>query len=129
MKKCIASGAILSEKDEEGKLKKEIVATVYAEEVNGSESGSSVVAAESGSSVAEGRKSVLLKYKDFAYGEDVVNPITFEDIAAVATLTVPGLDGHADVTLEAPMVVRYAKTKSFEYNGNTVVSASIRYDM
>ena len=120
MKKCIASGAILSEKDKEGKLKKEIVATVYAEEANGNESGSGA---------AEGRKSVLLKYKDFAYGNDVVAPVSFEDIAAMAKLTVPGLDGHADVTLEAPMIVRYAKTKSFERNGNTVVSASIRYDM
>lgn len=128
MKKCIASGAILSEKDEEGKLLKEIVATVYADEGNGNESGSDVTV-ESGSGAAEGRKSVLLKYKDFAYGNDVVAPISFEDIAAMATLTVPGLDGHADVTLEAPMVVRYAKTKSFEHNGNTVVSASIRYDM
>lgn len=127
MKKCIASGAILSEKDEEGKLKKEIVATVYADEGNGDESDSGAVV-ESGSA-AEGRKSVLLKYKDFAYGNDVVAPVSFEDIAAMATLTVPGLDGHADVTLEAPMVVRYAKTKSFEHNGNTVVSASIRYDM
>lgn len=127
MKKCIASGAILSEKDEEGKLKKEIVATVYADEGNGDESDSGAVV-ESGSA-AEGRKSVLLKYKDFAYGNDVVAPVSFEDIAAMATLTVPGLDGHADVTLEAPIVVRYAKTKSFEHNGNTVVSASIRYDM
>jgi len=127
MKKCIASGAILSEKDEEGKLKKEIVATVYADEGNGDESDSGAVV-ESGSA-AEGRKSVLLKYKDFAYGNDVVAPVSFEDIAAMAKLTVPGLDGHADVTLEAPIVVRYAKTKSFEHNGNTVVSASIRYDM
>ena len=127
MKKCIASGAILYEKDEEGKLKKEIVATVYADEGNGDESDSGAVV-ESGSA-AEGRKSVLLKYKDFAYGNDVVAPVSFEDIAAMATLTVPGLDGHADVTLEAPIVVRYAKTKSFEHNGNTVVSASIRYDM
>ena len=127
MKKCIASGAILSEKDEEGKLKKEIVATVYADEGNGDESDSGAVV-ESGSA-AEGRKSVLLKYKDFAYGNDVVAPVSFEDIAAMATLTVPGLDGHANVTLEAPVVVRYAKTKSFEHNGNTVVSASIRYDM
>lgn len=127
MKKCIASGAILSEKDEEGKLKKEIVATVYADEGNGDESDSGAVV-ESGSA-AEGRKSVLLKYKDFAYDNDVVAPISFEDIAAMTTLTVPGLDGHANVTLEAPVVVRYAKTKSFEHNGNTVVSASIRYDM
>ena len=128
MKKCIASGAILSEKDKEGKLKKEIVATVYADEANGNESGSDVTV-ESGSGAAEERRSVLLKYKDFAYGNDVVAPVSFEDIAAMATLTVPGLDGHADVTLEAPMIVRYAKTKSFERNGNTVVSASIRYDM
>lgn len=119
MKECIASGTILEEKDSEGKLSKQIVATVYEEVDEHDESGSA----------AEGKKSVLLKYKDFAYTEDVVAPLGFEDIAAVATLTVPGLNGHADVTLSAPMVVKYSKTRSFERNANTVVSVSIRYEM
>lgn len=123
MKKCIASGAILREKDEEGKLLKEIVATVYEEVAKGEES----VSAGSGSSDA--KKSVLLKYKNFAYTDDVVAPLGFEDIAAEATLTVPGFDGHEDVTLSAPMTVRYSKTRSFERNANTVVSVSLRYDM
>lgn len=119
MKKCIAAGTILAEKDSEGKLSKQIVATVYEEVAGHDESGSS----------AEGKKSVLLKYKDYTYTEDVVAPLGYEDIAAVTTLTVPGLDGHEDVTLSAPMVVKYSKTKSFERNANTVVSVSIRYEM
>lgn len=121
MKECIASGTILEEKDREGKLSKQIVATVYEEVAKHDESGSG--------SAAEGKKSVLLKYKDFAYTEDVVAPLGFDDIAAVTTLTVPGLNGHADVTLSAPMVVKYSKTRSFERNANTVVSVSIRYEM
>lgn len=123
MKKCIAAGSVLLEKDEEGKLVKEIAATVYEEAGNEEESASS----ESGA--AEGKKSVVLKYKNFAYTNDIVTPLGYDEIAAEATLTVPGLDGHADVTLEAPMSVRYSRTKSFERAGNTVVYATIRYDM
>ena len=123
MKECIAAGTILEEKDGEGKLSKQIVATVY-EEVDPKEES-----AVSGSGATEGKKSVVLKYKDFAYTEDIVAPLGFEDIAAVATLTVPGLNGHEDITLSAPMIVKYSKTRSFERNANTVVSVSIRYEM
>ena len=123
MKKCIAAGSVLLEKDEEGKLVKEIAATVYEDVVAGEESASN------GSGAAEGKKSVVLKYKNFAYAEDVLAPLGYEEIAAEATLTVPGLNGHEDVTLAAPMSIRYSRTKSFERAGNTVVYATIRYDM
>lgn len=123
MKKCIAAGSVLLEKDEEGKLVKEIAATVYEDVVSKEESASN------GSGATEGKKSVVLKYKNFAYAEDILAPLGYKEIAAEATLTVPGLNGHEDVTLAAPMSVRYSRTKSFERAGNTVVYATIRYDM
>lgn len=123
MKKCIAAGSVLLEKDEEGKLVKEIAATVYEDVVSKEKSASN------GSGATEGKKSVVLKYKNFAYAEDILAPLGYKEIAAEATLTVPGLNGHEDVTLAAPMSVRYSRTKSFERAGNTVVYATIRYDM
>lgn len=117
MKKAIASGYILQKENEEGKLIKEIAATVY-EEID-----------ESDGSAAEGKKSVVLKYKNFEYTEDVVAPLGYDEIAAEGELVVPGLNGHEDVTLEAPISVRYSRTKSFERNSNTVVYATLRYDM
>ena len=120
MKKVIATGSVLLEKDEEGKLVKEIAATVYAEEAKGKESGS-------GS--GEGKKSVVLKYKNFEYAEDVAAPLGYDEIAGDAELVVPGVDGHADVALAAPVAIRYSRTKSFERNGSTAVYATIRYDM
>lgn len=123
MKKCIAAGSVLLKKDQEGKLVKEIAATVYEDVVSKEESASN------GSGATEGKKSVVLKYKNFAYTEDVLAPLGYKEIAAEATLTVPGLNGHEDVTLAAPMSVRYSRTKSFERAGNTVVYATIRYDM
>lgn len=121
MKKAIASGHILQEKNEEGKLVKEIAATVYEEVVKSEESNAE--------SAAEGKKSVVLKYKNFKYTEDVVAPLGYNEIAAEGELVVPGLNGHEDVTLEAPVTVRYSRTKSFERNSNTVVYATLRYDM
>lgn len=117
MKKCIAAGRVLLEEDAEGKLVKEIAATVYEEVKKDEESAS------------EGKKSVMLKYKNFAYTDDVTAPLGFDEIAGDAELVVPGVDGHEDVTLEAPMTVRYSRTKSFERDDNTVVYASLRYDM
>ena len=121
VKECIAAGIVVSEKDEAGKLVKEIAATVYEEKIVNDESASS--------SAAEGKKSVVLKYKDMAYAEDIAAPLGFDEIAGDAELVVPGIGGHEDVTLAAPVVVKYSKTKSFERNGNTVVFASLRYDM
>ena len=121
MKKAIASGNILQEKNEESKLVKEIAATVYEEIVKSEESSSG--------SAAEGKKSVVLKYKNFKYTEDVVAPLGYNEIAGEGALVVPGLNGHEDVTLAAPMSVRYSRTKSFERNSNTVVYATLRYDM
>lgn len=123
MKKCIAAGSVLLEKDEEGKLVKEIAATVYEDVVSKEESASN------GSGATEGKKSVVLKYKNFAYAEDILAPLGYKEIAAEATLTVPGLNGHEDVKLDAPMSVRYSRTKSFERASNTVVYATMRYDM
>ena len=123
MKKCIAAGSVLLEKDEEGKLVKEIAATVYEDVVSKEESASN------GSGATEGKKSVVLKYKNFAYTEDVVAPLGYNEIASEGALVVPGLNGHEDVTLAAPMSVRYSRTKSFERNSNTVVYATLRYDM
>ena len=122
MKKVIATGSVLLEKDEDGKLVKEIAATVYAEKVKGEESGSR-------SSEGEGKKSVVLKYKDFEYAEDIAAPLGYDEIAGDAELVVPGIDGHADVVLSAPITIKYSRTKSFERNGNTAVYATIRYDM
>lgn len=48
---------MLLEKDEEGKLVKEIAATVYEDVVSKEESASN------GSGATEGKKSVVLKYK------------------------------------------------------------------
>ena len=121
VKKAIASGYILQEKNEEGKLVKEIAATVYEEKLISDESSSG--------SAAEGKKSVVLKYKNFEYTEDVVAPLGYNEIAGEGALVVPGLNGHEDVTLAAPMSVRYSRTKSFERNSNTVVYATLRYDM
>ena len=149
MKKCIAAGSVLLKKDKEGKLVKEIAATVYEDVVSKEKSASN------GSGATEGKKSVVLKYKNFAYAkdilaplgykeiaaeatstvpglnghEDILAPLGYKEIAAEATLTVPGLNGHEDVKLAAPMSVRYSRTKSFERAGNTVVYATIRYDM
>lgn len=121
VKECIAAGTIVSEKDEAGKIVKEIVATVYEEKIINDESAAG--------SAAEGKKSVVLKYKDMAYAEDVVTPLGFDEIANGASLVVPGIGGRKNVTLATPVVVKYSKTKSFERDGNTVVFASLRYDM
>ena len=121
VKKCIAAGILVAKKDEAGKLVKEIAATVYEEKLISDESSSG--------SAAEGKKSVVLKYKNFEYTEDVVAPLGYKEIAAEGALVVPGLHGHEDVKLAAPMSVRYSRTKSFERAGNTVVYATIRYDM
>lgn len=121
VKECIAGGTVLREKDEEGKVVKEIAATVYEEKIMNDESASS--------SAAEGKKSVVLRYKNFAYAEDITAPLGFDEIAGDAALVVPGINGHEDVELDAPVVVKYSKTKSFERDGNTVVMASLRYDM
>ena len=123
MKKCTAAGSVLLKKDEEGKLVKEIAATVYEDVVSKEESASN------GSGATEGKKSVVLKYKNFEYTEDVVAQLGYNEIASEGALVVPGLNGHEDVKLAAPMSVRYSRTKSFERAGNTVVYATIRYDM
>lgn len=121
VKECIAAGTVVSKKDKAGKIVKEIVATVYEEKIINDESASG--------SAAEGKKSVVLKYKDMAYAEDVVAPLGFDKIANGASLVVPGIGGRENVTLATPVVVKYSKTKSFERDGNTVVFASLRYDM
>lgn len=125
VKECIAAGSIVFEKDADGKLVKEIVAAVYEEVVDGEESAS---ANESGA--GEGKKSVVLKYKNFAYTEDVTAPLSFDDIAGDDALVVPGINGHENVLLSAPVAIRYSRTKSFvRKDGNTAVYATIRYDM
>lgn len=130
-KKCIASGTILRELDKEsGKLVKEIVATVYAEYVCTDDSNCMCSCEDESGCCSEGMKSVVLKYKNFKCEEDIAAPLSYEDIAAEGgEMTVPGIGGHADVALEAPVVVKYSKTRTYEFEGNTVVSASIRYKM
>lgn len=120
-KECIAAGEVLMELDEFGKVAKSITAAVYVEKA---------VAGEESGSVAEAKKSVVLRYKDYAYTEDVAAPMGFEEIAAAAgELKVPGLNGNEDVVLSAPVAVKYSKTKAFEANANTVVFATLRYEM
>ena len=121
VKKCIAAGILVAKKDKAGKLVKEIAATVYEEKLISDESSSG--------SAAEGKKSVVLKYKNFEYTEDVLAPLGYKEIASEGALIVPGLNGNEDVKLEAPITVRYSRTKSFERNSNTVVYATLRYDM
>lgn len=118
MKECIAAGEVLLEKDG-GEVVKSITAAVYAEVAGNSEE----------SNAADSKKLVVLKYRNFNCDEDVAAPFGFEEIADGKTLKVPGVNDNEDVTLSAPVVVKYSKTKAFESNGKTVVYASLRYEM
>ena len=118
MKKCIAAGTVAS-KVESGVVIEETVASVYEDDAATEESGSA----------GESEKYVVLKYKNLKYTEDLTAPLGYDDIAGDGELVVPGLNGHEDVTLAAPLSIRYSRTKSFERDGNVAVYATIRYAM
>lgn len=110
----IASGEIKKEKD------LVICASVY--EVISEESGSASGAAES--------HYVTLFYNNRNADELPAAPLTYDDIAAVAgEMKVPGFAGKEDFELEAPIAIRYSKTKAFQRKDGTLcVNAAIRYD-
>ena len=78
---------------------------------------------------------VTLSYSNNDAGEQPLDAVTYQDIAMMCeesnsdgTLTVPGFDGQADVELQAPIAVKYSKTKSFINNeGKVQVYAALRY--
>ena len=56
------------------------------------------------------------------------NAFLFDDIEAFGDLKIPGFDGHADVTVSAPVEISYSKTKAFEIaGGKAQVNTVIRY--
>ena len=95
------------------------VAAVYAKESD-----------ESGSSANAGKHIVSLRVKQFnadALPTDVMN------YAAIAKLTsgamvVPGINGHENITLEAPVVVKSDKMKAFMHNGVANIICNLRYE-
>lgn len=71
---------------------------------------------------------VTLYVKQLAAASMPAEATTFADIEALGTLEVPGFDGHADVTVDTPVEVRYVKSKAFELaNGKAQINTVIRY--
>ena len=102
MRELIASGMIKDTDD----LK--IAASVYYEASEESDSASG--AADS--------YEVTLKAKNYNCDEVAVDAMKFEDLLKWCDeLVVPGYNGNEDVILEAPVSVRYSKTKSFQHEG------------
>lgn len=119
MNKLIATGTVME--DENVK----IVASVYVD-----------LDEEGKESIEEGSHYVVLSYRNDKADMQPVDAVTFDEIASVtdsdesgeAGMVVPGFNGHDNVDLEAPMAVRYSKTKSFMRNDGTIqVYAALRY--
>lgn len=119
MNKLIATGTVVE--DENVK----IVASVYVD-----------LDEEGKESTEDGAHYVTLSYRDNNADLQPIDAVTFDDIASVAEgdesgetgMVVPGFNGHEDVELEAPMAVRYSKTKSFMRKDGTIqVYAALRY--
>lgn len=112
MRELVASGMVKDTDD----LK--IAASVYFESAD--ESGSA--------SGGEGTYEVTLKAKNYNCDELAVDAMKFSDLEAWCDeLVVPGYGANEDVVLEAPVSVRYSKTKSFENNGKYCTFFSLRY--
>jgi len=119
MSKIIASGEI---------VKTENLVVTASVAVNTTE--------ESGSASGADVYSVYLTAKKYNAEELPVDPITFADIAAMveeesssaAGMIVPGVEGEDDVELQAPVAVKYAKTKAFEGDNGACVFATLRYE-
>lgn len=116
MNKLIANGIV---KDADNVL---IIASVY---VKLNEDGTE--------STTAGDKFVTFLYKEINAAALPTDVISFASIVGegetALVLKVPGFNGHAEVTLAAPTVVRYSKTKAFtNFSGKNQVSAAIRYN-
>ena len=118
MSKIIASGKIIENEDL-------VVTATVAEEIAKSE--------ESASSSGEASYIVYLTAKQFNAAELPVNPLTYADIAELveaesgAAMEVPTLDKKSTVALDAPVAIKYAKTKAFEYANKICVFTTLRY--
>lgn len=108
--KCIAAGTVLDNANYQ------VVASVYETYVADDES-------------ADKTYDVKLSYKAFNAAELPANPLSFDDIESeVGTMKVPALEkGKTPVTLEAPVTMKYGKTKAFKHNGKYRVMAALRY--
>ena len=116
----IASGKVV---DTEDLLVSAEVAAVYAD---GNESGSMVE--ESGSAAVE-KHIVSLYVKQMNADSMPVNAWTFAEIEEMAgELVVPGVNGHADVTLEEPVAMKSCKMKAFMHDGAANAICNLRYE-
>jgi len=121
MNKLIATGTVMEEEDVK------IVASVYVdldeEGKESTEAGAHYVVLSYRNDNAEAQPVDAMTYADIAEGAD-----SDADESGEGGMVVPGFDGHDDVTLDAPIAVRYSKTKSFMRNDGTIqVYAALRY--
>lgn len=71
---------------------------------------------------------VTLYVKQLAAASMPADAVKFADIEALGTLKVPGFDGHADVTVDTPVEVRYSKSKAFPVaDDKAQINTVIRY--
>ena len=71
---------------------------------------------------------VTLYVKQLGVASMPTDAVKFTDIEALGTLKVPGFNGHADVTVDTPVEVRYVKSKAFELADNKAqINTVIRY--
>lgn len=111
MKKLIATGEILNS------ASAIVTGSVY---VN--------ILADGTEDTAAGSHIVTLYVKQLAAAAMPAEATTFADIETLGTLEVPGFNGHADVTVDTPVEVRYVKSKAFELaNGKAQINTVIRY--
>lgn len=112
MRKLIASGEILKD------TSVVIVGAVYA-----------TIKADGTEDTTAGSHYVNLYVKQLGAASMPAEAITFTDIEDLATLKVPGYDGHADVTVDTPVSVVYAKSKAFPVDGNKAqINTVYRYN-
>lgn len=119
MNKLIATGTVME--DENVKVVASVYVDLDEEGKESAEAGSHYVTLSYRNDDAETQPADAMTYADIA-GEEV------EDESGEGGMVVPGFDGHDDVALEAPMAVRYSKTKSFMRKDGTIqVYAALRY--
>ena len=115
--KIIATGKVVDTEDL--KISAE-VAEVYADAND--ESGSASGAVE--------KHIVSLHVKQFNADSMPTDVMGYDAIAEMAggDMVVPGVAGHEDVTLEAPVAVKSDKMKAFMHNGAANVIINLRYE-
>lgn len=118
MSKIIAAGTIVENEDL-------IVVGSVAEEVESTE--------ESGSGSGAGSYYATINVKQYNADDFPADSITFDDIAemvmeAGGSMAVPSIDGESTVALDAPVAVKYSKTKTFESDKGICVFVSYRYE-